>query len=432
MVEEGGCKWMRMRILSSGEEFWKENINGGYATIFTLLFIFLYQVTCSFYSFFRRLSSSTTTTTALPHSSTPNLRTEDIITDDDLKSLIAHLDGKVGEDRTWEDVIERRNNFVYYKARCCKPKYLLDVVINWAELSLYIVENSSSLNDGPLKYLSVTIFENCSTKVLRDFYMDNDYRMKWDKTIVEHQQLQVDQTNGLEVGRTIKKFPFLTPREYVLAWRLWEGNGKSFYCYTKDCEHPLAPKRKKYVRVGFFRSGWRIREVPGRNACEIKMIYQEDAGLNTEMAKLAFSKGIWSYVCKMDNALRRYSVSHSRSNSSPTAVTLVQKVPSSFEAVDSHTTSITRCTSLPSASTRSITANTDNDTDGSELLRKPSKKWIAKSLFLLGGLVCLSCGQTNMGARIAMALILTKLSKRRASSGSRSQNTSHSNDQTLR
>ncbi|KAK6915231.1 hypothetical protein RJ641_020348 [Dillenia turbinata] len=193
-----------------------------------------------------------------------------------LESLIEHLDGKVGENGTWEDVIEMRNNFLYYKARCCKPK------------------------DGPLKYLSVTIFENCSIKVLRDFYMDNDYRMKWDKTIGDYQQLQVDQNEGLEVGHTIKKFPFLTPREYVLAWRLWEGNGKSFLLFYKgptsqfryagaqtrssdayriafmssvqfaravwfvrfpDCEHPLAPKQKKYVRVSFFRSGWRIRAV---------------------------------------------------------------------------------------------------------------------------------------------------------------------------
>lgn len=47
--------------------------------------------------------------------------------------------------------------------------------------------------------------------------------------------------------------------------------------------------------------------VPGRNACEIRMVHQEDAGMNVEMAKMAFAKGIWSYVCKMDDALRKYS-----------------------------------------------------------------------------------------------------------------------------
>lgn len=63
--------------------------------------------------------------------------------------------------------------------------------------------------------------------------MDNDYRKQWDKTVVEHEQLQVDKINGVEIGRTIKKFPLLTPREYVLAWRLWEGKDKKFYCFLK-------------------------------------------------------------------------------------------------------------------------------------------------------------------------------------------------------
>jgi hypothetical protein len=71
--------------------------------------------------------------------------------------------------------------------------------------------------------------------------------------------------------------------------------------------------------------------VPGTNACEIKMFHQEDAGLNVEIAKLAFAKGIWSYVCKMDSALRKYSgISHPQSSSAVTAVTLIQKVGTRF------------------------------------------------------------------------------------------------------
>lgn len=71
--------------------------------------------------------------------------------------------------------------------------------------------------------------------------------------------------------------------------------------------------------------------VPGRNACEIKMFHHEDAGFNTEIAKLAFAKGIWSYVCKMDNALRKYSaISHPQSSSAVTALTLIQKVCTVF------------------------------------------------------------------------------------------------------
>ena len=57
------------------------------------------------------------------------------------------------------------------------------------------------------------------------------------------------------------------------------------------------------------------------------MVHQENAGLNVEMAKLAFAKGIWSYVCKMDNALRKYSAANCpQSSLGITAVTLIQKV----------------------------------------------------------------------------------------------------------
>jgi hypothetical protein len=86
---------------------------------------------------------------------------------------------------------------------------------------------------GPPRYLSVTIFERCSPEILRDFYMDTEFRKEWDNTILSQDQLQVDDNIGTEVGRTIKKFPFLTPREYVLAWRVWEGQDNTFYCFIK-------------------------------------------------------------------------------------------------------------------------------------------------------------------------------------------------------
>lgn len=57
------------------------------------------------------------------------------------------------------------------------------------------------------------------------------------------------------------------------------------------------------------------------------MFHQEDAGLNTEMAKLGFAKGIWSYVCKMENALSKYpTIRHPQSCYVVNAVTLVKKV----------------------------------------------------------------------------------------------------------
>lgn len=63
--------------------------------------------------------------------------------------------------------------------------------------------------------------------------MDNEYRKKWDKILIQHEQLQVDENSGTEIGQSIKKFPLMTPREYILAWRVWEGKNKTFYCIIK-------------------------------------------------------------------------------------------------------------------------------------------------------------------------------------------------------
>ncbi|NP_001276256.1 uncharacterized protein LOC102659764 [Glycine max] len=326
-------------------------------------------------------SASLLLSDSINSNSSSRSRTSNFVTDADLKFLMEILDEKLDSDK-WEDVLDKRNHHLCYSVKCCKPK------------------------NGPLKYLSKTVFNDISSEMLRNFYMDNDYRKQWDKTLVEHNQLQVDKSDGTEVGHTIKKFPLLKPREYVLAWKLWEGSDETFYCFMKECEHPLAPRQRKYVRVEFFRSGWRIREVPGSNACEITMFHQEDAGLNTEMAKLAFRKGIRNYVCKMDNALRRYSViSYHLLSSVSTSVDLMQKVPACLDLISSN------------ISPANATVFHDQVTDESQIrmiLRRPSRKLIANGLLLLGGAtaICLSRGHSSLGAKVAMAYIITKLSKR--------------------
>eukprot|EP00262_Sarcandra_glabra_P021210 TRINITY_DN882_c0_g1_i1.p1 TRINITY_DN882_c0_g1~~TRINITY_DN882_c0_g1_i1.p1 ORF type:complete len:409 (-),score=51.42 TRINITY_DN882_c0_g1_i1:223-1416(-) len=377
-------------------EFWRENIGGGWATFLVILFIVIWH---SFKAFQTRFRSKHANPTTLSPNQNTLIGISKHVSDADLRNLINSLEEKLNKKERWEHVIDKRNNLVSYNAKCCKPK------------------------DGPLKYLSVTTFEKCTTVMLRDFYMDNEYRKVWDKIVVEYEQLQVDEISGTEIGRTVKKFPLLTPREYVLAWRTWEGKEKTFYCFIKECDHALAPQRKKYVRVGLFRSGWRIRKVPGRDACEIKMVHQEDAGLNVEMAKLLFAKGIWSYVCKMDTALRKYHpLSHIPVGSSVTALGLIQKVPRDLEM---ETPSLHQ--NIPGSSATSATDGRPVwEIRERPLSKKPLKKWIANGLLLLGGVVCLSRGHSSLGAKLAMACILKKLAKH-GSSSSRAEpsHTSH-------
>ncbi|KAL0717104.1 hypothetical protein Bca4012_066426 [Brassica carinata] len=364
------------------------------ATVLALVFILLCQILRKVRFFSQASSSSSSSPPAVSASQSlmsSQSRISALVTDEDLKDLIEKLGERSDDTEIWEDVIQKSNPRVSYTAKCCKPQ-----------------------DGGPMKYLSTTVFENCSPEVLRDFYMDNEYRKQWDKTVVEHEQLQVDSNSGIEIGRTIKKFPLLTPREYVLAWRLWEGKDK-FYCFIKECDHSMAPQQRKYVRVSYFRSGWRIRKVPGRDACEIHMFHQEDAGLNVEMAKLAFSRGIWSYVCKMESALRKYiATSHRPQGPTVSAVSLMKKVPSEIEnQTDDNTNS-------------SGTIITGEGAKRKKLLRKPSKKQVAKGLLLVGGAVgsavCLSRGHSALGAKVALAYFLTKLRNRGAPQNQTPQN----------
>ncbi|XP_052181134.1 uncharacterized protein LOC127794228 isoform X2 [Diospyros lotus] len=325
------------------------------------------------------------TRSSCPSKSTePQIRISEIISDLDLKSLIDNLDENSHEYQKWDNVIDRQNTLLAYSAKCCRPK------------------------DGPLKYLSLTTFENCSAEVLRDFYMDNNYRKKWDKTLIGHEQLQVDESNGTEIGHTIKKFPLLTAREYVLAWRMWEAKDGTFYCFTKECDHPLVQRQKKYVRVEFFRSGWRIRKVPGRNACEIKMVHQEDAGLNVGVAKLAFAKGIWSYVCKMDDALRKYSATNYPQS-------CFRMVPVGFDTVTNNVSGGGPASNIirRRCSNSRMEMETETEGEGNEKEKFSKKFIIGNGIIFLGGLICVSrAPSSSFGAKLAMAYILTKLTKR--------------------
>lgn len=46
------------------------------------------------------------------------------------------------------------------------------------------------------------------------------------------------------------------------------------------------------------------------------------------------------------------------------------------------------------------------------LSRRPSNKLIGNGLIILGGVICLSRGHPNLGAKVAVGYILNKLTKR--------------------
>lgn len=49
-------------------------------------------------------------------------RVPEIVAEDDLKFLMENLEENPNGTEKWEMVTERRNNTVYYTAKCCKPE----------------------------------------------------------------------------------------------------------------------------------------------------------------------------------------------------------------------------------------------------------------------------------------------------------------------
>ncbi|XP_047091110.1 uncharacterized protein LOC124702968 [Lolium rigidum] len=391
-----------LETLLGATDLWRPTARGGgWATAAALLLLLASHLAVLLARRYRRgrliqpetAAATPAASPAASPSSGSSTGMEGLVTEDDLRELVTSLGvgARAPELEGWDPVIAMGNDAVSYKAWCDKTK------------------------DGPPKYLSVTTYEGCSTELLRDFYMDNEYRMEWDNTVTKHEQLQYDENSGIEIGRTLKKFPILTPREYILAWRVWETNDNSFYCLVKECEHSLAPVQRKFVRVRLLRSGWCIRKVPGRDACQITVLHHEDNGMNIEMAKLAFSKGIWKYICKMNNALRRYPQHRGASISILTMRRLIKKFPQALQTnVDeSHRSPVNTAAAAVVTST-----NSPGTSPCKQLGKKPTRETIASGLLLIGSIVCLSKGRSNLGAQLAMAFFLKKTFKKDKESAS--------------
>ncbi|BBN09843.1 hypothetical protein MPTK1_4g23140 [Marchantia polymorpha subsp. ruderalis] len=303
----------------------------------------------------------------------PEVVNQVTITEEDLRKLIENLKGKdeVGES-PWEPAFQKKTKTMSYVAKRRDPK-----------------------DGGPTQYLSCTIFENVTSELVRDFYMDNDYRMIWDKAVKQSQQLEIDEATGVEIGRSVKKFPFFAPREYVQTWRVWEGNDKTFYCYIKKCEHKSFPRQRKFKRVETYNSGWRIRNVPGRNACEVTLIHQEDSVSGRELDKAGFGSGIWNFMVKMEKGLRLFALTSRTLHQSKNAVSLAQKVPTHLEEIMDESSS----SDLSPLGESSLSC----------LTRTRSKRQLAKGLLLLGGAVVVMRGSSSVGARLAAACIVNRV-----------------------
>ncbi|KAF5477964.1 hypothetical protein F2P56_004567 [Juglans regia] len=164
---------------------------------------------------------------------------------------------------------------------------------------------------GPPQYRSRTLFEDATPELVRDFFWDDEFRLKWDDMLIHSATLEECPTTGTMMVQWVRKFPFFcSDREYIIGRRIWES-GRSYYCVTKGVPCTSVPRHNKPRRVDLYYSSWCIRAVESKKdgqltACEVLLFHHEDMGIPREIAKLGVRQGMWGAVKKIDPGLRAY------------------------------------------------------------------------------------------------------------------------------
>ncbi|KAJ9154205.1 hypothetical protein P3X46_027567 [Hevea brasiliensis] len=212
---------------------------------------------------------------------------EEIVTENDLEHLLHLLEGKDGQ-MEWQSMMERSTANMAYQAWCLEHQ------------------------TGPTIFRSKTIFEDATAELVRDFFWDDEFRLKWDPMLAYFEILEEFPCTGTMIVNWIKKFPFFcSDREYIIGRRIWEA-GKTYYCVTKGVPYPGLPKRDKPRRVEHYFSSWVIRAVESRkgdgqmSGCEVILLHCEDMGIPKDVAKLGLRHGMWGTVKKLHSGMRAY------------------------------------------------------------------------------------------------------------------------------
>ncbi|XP_024996077.1 uncharacterized protein LOC112529185 [Cynara cardunculus var. scolymus] len=307
------------------------------------------------------VASSGPSSISFPDSSLSKLDNErkNFVGEDDLKHISKLVEEKDGG-LSWIGMMDRSTSNMSYQAWRRDPEI------------------------GPPQYRSRTVYEDTTPELMRDFFWDDEFRLKWDDMLLEAETLEECPNNGTMVVKWVRKFPFFcSDREYIIGRRIWES-GKTYYCVTKGIQYPSVPRRTKPRRVDLYYSSWSIRAVESRkgdgemSACEVLLFHHEDMGIPWEIAKLGVRQGMWGAVKKIDRGLRWY-----------------QKHMASGAPL-SHCAYMAHINSKVSSERLRYLQNTTNDSQEIETCEaasddeKPSGKNIPK-LLVVGGAIALAC-----------------------------------------
>ncbi|XP_019195109.1 PREDICTED: uncharacterized protein LOC109188912 isoform X2 [Ipomoea nil] len=210
-----------------------------------------------------------------------------VITDEDLEHF-CHLVERRDGGPCWKHMMDRSTPSLSYEAWQRDPK------------------------TGPPQYCSRTVYEDATPELLRDFFWDDEFRLKWDDMMVHASILDECPATGAMVLHWVRKFPFFcSDREYIIGRRIWES-GRSYYCITKGVQCPSLPRKDKPRRVDLYYSSWFIQAVELRRgngeftACEVILFHHEDMGIPRELIKFGARQGMWGAVKKIERGLRAY------------------------------------------------------------------------------------------------------------------------------
>ncbi|KAJ1409284.1 START-like domain superfamily [Sesbania bispinosa] len=233
---------------------------------------------------------------------------------------------------------------------------------------------------GPPQYRSRTVFEDATPEIVRDFFWDDEFRLKWDDMLIYASIVEECALTGTMIVHWVRKFPFFcSDREYIIGRRIWDA-GQAYYCVTKGVPCSSMPRHNKPKRVDLYYSSFCIRPVKSRKdgqltACEVLLFHYEDMGIPWEIAKLGVRQGMWGAVKKFDPGLRTYQ--KERASGAP----------------------LSRCANAAKINTkvtadyvRSLEDTTGNllETENQDSSSKPIGRSIPK-LLVVGGAIALAC-----------------------------------------
>ncbi|PSS04499.1 StAR-related lipid transfer protein like [Actinidia chinensis var. chinensis] len=210
-----------------------------------------------------------------------------VVTQEDLEHL-CHLVDRTDGGPPWKHMMERSTPNMRYQAWQRDPE------------------------TGPPQYCSRTVYEDATPELLRDFFWDDEFRLKWDDMLLHSATIEECPTTGTMVVHWVRKFPFFcSDREYIIGRRIWES-GRSYYCITMGVPCTSVPRRDKPRRVDLYYSSWCIQAVASckgngqLTACEVILFHLEDMGIPWEIAKFGVRQGMWGTVKKIERGLRAY------------------------------------------------------------------------------------------------------------------------------